>query len=169
MIRLRLGFTLTILVGCAGYVQSAPIYAPQIEVMNRLAAAFATHDPVRLTMAFRAMGDYGMPAADIVEASINAMGYRHLKNSDIEAAISVFRLNSNTFPESANTWDSLAEAVMSKGDHEKAIRYYRRSLELDSDNINAARMIKRMTGEQQLSHARGNKNRGIAAQADSRQ
>ena len=157
MIRLRLGFALTILAACVGNVQSAPIYAPQVEVIDRLGPAFATHDPARITMAFRAMGDYGMPAADIVESSINAMGYRHLENNEIEAAISVFELNTDTFPESANTWDSLGEAVMTKGDHEMAVRYYRRSLELDADNINAARMIERMIGEQQLNHASSNK------------
>lgn len=155
MIRLRLGFALAILLACAGYVQSAPIYAPQVEVIDRLAAAFATHDPIRLAVAFRAMGAYGMPAADIVESSINAMGYRHLENSEVEAAISVFRVNTDTFPESANAWDSLAEAIMSQGDHESAMRYYRRSLELDADNINAARMIERMNGERQLSYAGG--------------
>ena len=157
MTRLRLGFVLTILAACAGNVQSTPIYAPQAEVMERLAPVIATRDPVRLAVAFRAMGDYGMPAADIVESSINAMGYRHLENGEIEAAISVFQLNTDTFPRSANTWDSLGEAIMTKGDHETAIRYYRRSLELDPDNSNAARMIDRMIGEQQLSHASGNK------------
>jgi tetratricopeptide (TPR) repeat protein len=157
VIRLQLGFALTILTACAGNVQSSPIYAPQAEVMDRLAAVFATRDPVRLAVAFRAMGDYGMPAADIVESSINAMGYRHLENSEIETAISVFQLNTDTFPESANTWDSLGEALMTKGDHGMAIRYYRRSLELDPDNSNAARMIDRMIGEQQLSHTSGDK------------
>jgi len=157
VIRLQLGFALTILTACAGNVQSSPIYAPQAEVMDRLAAVFATRDPVRLAVAFRAMGDYGMPAADIVESSINAMGYRHLENSEIKTAISVFQLNTDTFPESANTWDSLGEALMTKGDHEMAIRYYRRSLELDPDNSNAARMIDRMIGEQQLSHTSGDK------------
>ncbi len=157
MIRLRLGLVLTILAACAGNVQSAPIYAPQAEVMDRLAAVFATCDPVRLAVAFRAMGDYGLPAADIVESSINAMGYRHLENSEIATAISVFQLNTDTFPASANTWDSLGEAIMTKGDHETAIRYYRRSLELDPDNSNAARMIEWMIGEQLLGHASGNK------------
>ena len=155
MTRLRLGFALTILAASAGNLQAAPICAPQAEVINRLAAAFATHDPARLSMAYRAMGVYGAPAAHIVESTINAMGYRHLENSEIDAAISVFELNIDTFPESANTWDSLAEAIMAKGDREMAIRYYRRSLDLDPDNRNAARMIERMAGEQQLSHASG--------------
>ena len=80
MNRLQLAFALTILISSAGNVQSAPVHAPEAEVMGHLAAAFATHDPVRITFAYRAMGDYGLPAAGIVEASINAMGYRLLEN-----------------------------------------------------------------------------------------
>ena len=110
MTRLRLAFAMTTLAVCAANAQSAPLNAPQAEVMGHLAAAFATHDPTRITYAFRAMGDYGMPAADIVEASINAMGYELLANGEIEAAIKVFDLNAQTFSASANAWDSLAEA-----------------------------------------------------------
>ena len=155
MTRLRLAFALMTIAACAGNVQSAPIFSPQAEVMERLAPAFATGDPARLAMAFRAMGAYGLPAADIVESSINAAGYRHLQSSEIEASISVFELNTETFPLSANTWDSLAEAIMTKGDQDTAIRYYRRSLELDPGNGNAARMIERMEGEQLVSYASG--------------
>jgi tetratricopeptide (TPR) repeat protein len=157
MNRLRLAFALTILASCAGNVQSAPIYAPQAEVIGHLAAAFATHDPARITYAFRAMGNYGMPAADIVESSVNAMGYRLLENGEIDAAIKVFDLNSETFPLSANTWDSLAEAIMTKGDHESAIRYYRVSLKLDPESSNAVRMIEQMMSDKKFSYASGNK------------
>ncbi len=157
MIRLRLGFALTILAACAGNVQSAPLHAPQAEVVGHLAAAFATHDPVRVTHAYRAMGDYGRPAAGIVESMINAMGYQLLENGEIDAAIKVFDLNAETFPLSANTWDSLAEAVMTKDDHESAIRYYRVSLKLDPESNNAAQMIKRITAEQQISYVSDNK------------
>ena len=147
MNRLRLAFALTILTSGAGNVQSAPIYAPQAEVIGHLAAAFATHDPARITYAFRAMGNSGMPAADIVESSVNAMGYRLLENGEIDAAIKVFDLNTETFPLSANTWDSLAEAIMTKGDHETAIRYYRASLKLDPESSNAMRMIEQMMSD----------------------
>jgi tetratricopeptide (TPR) repeat protein len=157
MNRLRWVFVLTVLSGFAGNVQSAPIYAPQAEVIGHLAAAFATHDPARITFAFRAMGDYGVPAADIVEASVNSMGYRLLENGEIESAIKVFDLNTETFPLSANAWDSLAEAMMTKGDHETAIRYYRVSLRLDPESSNAMQMIERIVDEKQLSYASDNK------------
>lgn len=149
MTRFRLGLALTVLTGLAGYLQAAPIYAPEAEVMDRLAPAFATRDPVRIAMAFRAMGEYGRPAAEIVESSINAMGYEHLQNGEIEKAISVFELNTDTFPTSANTWDSLAEAVLATGDQETAIRFYQRSLELDPENSSAIDKIEKILGEQQ--------------------
>jgi len=157
MNRLRLAFALTTLAVCAGNVYSAPVHAPQAEVMGHLAAAFATQDPARITSAFRAMGDYGRPAADIVESSVDAMGYELLANGEIEAAIKVFDLNTQTFPLSANAWDSLAEAIMTKGDHATALRYYRVSLKLNPHGSNAAQMIERMTGELQLGYASRNK------------
>ena len=85
------------------------------------------------------------------------MGYRLLENNEIDAAIETFELNTETFPLSANTWDSLAEAIMIKGDHESALLYYRRSLELEPGNGNAVRMIESMQGEQQFSHAGENR------------
>ena len=136
MTRLRLAFALTILAACAGNVYSAPLNAPQAEVIGHLAAALATHDPARISYAFRAMGDYGLPAADFVESTINAMGYRLLENGETEAAIKVFGLNTETFPLSANAWDSLAEAAMARGDHETASRYNRVALELSHENGN---------------------------------
>ena len=156
MNRLRLAFALAILTGWAGSVYSAPISSPQADVMGHLAAAFATQDPARITHAYRSMGDYAAPAAGIVEASVNKMGYELLENGEIEEAIRVFTLNTGTFASSANSWDSLAEAVMIKGDRRAAIRYYRVSLELDPESSNAARMIRRMTREQQLSFVTGN-------------
>lgn len=153
--RLRQVFILTILTVGAGNVAAAPNSSPEAEVIGRLAPAFASGDPARLAMAYRAMGDYAMPAADIVEASINALGYQNLANGDVEAAIAIFELNNDTFPRSANTWDSLGEAFMTSGDHEAAIRYYGKSLELDPYNSNATRMIERLKNAPQLSHVRG--------------
>lgn len=136
MTRLRLAFALAILAAFAGNVYSAPLSEPQAEVIGHLAAALATHDPARITYAFRAMGDYGTPAADFVESTVNAMAYELLENGEIEAAIKAFNLNTETFPLSANAWDSLAEAVMAKGDHETASRYSRVALKLNHENGN---------------------------------
>jgi Tfp pilus assembly protein PilF len=136
MTRLRLAFALTILAAFAGNVYAAPLDAPEAEVIGHLAAVLATHDPARISYAYRAMGDYGTPAADFVESTVNAMGYELLQNGEIEAAIRVFGLNTDTFPLSANAWDSLAEATTAKGDHESATHYNRVALKLSNTSNN---------------------------------
>lgn len=82
--------------------------------------------------------------APVVERAVNTLGYRSLRNGDVEEAIRVFTLNTEHFPEAFNTWDSLAEAYMVRGDDELAIRYYRKSLELNPSNDNARAMIDRI-------------------------
>ena len=80
---------------------------------------------------------YGRGAYNFGENALNAFGYEVLGNEDTEAAIKVFTVNTEQFPESANVWDSLAEAYMEAGDNESAIQYYSKSLELNPDNDNA--------------------------------
>ena len=57
-------------------------------------------------------------------------------------------MNTEDFPKSANTWDSLAESFMVKGDKQKAIEYYKKSLELNPDNKGAAERIKQLESSQ---------------------
>jgi cytochrome c-type biogenesis protein CcmH/NrfG len=59
-------------------------------------------------------------------------------------AIAVFLLNTELFPESSNTWDSLGEAYMEAGETELAIANYEKSLALDPTNSNAATMLERL-------------------------
>jgi tetratricopeptide (TPR) repeat protein len=80
----------------------------------------------------------GAAAVDArIESAVNRAGYRQMRADAIEAAVEIFALNTRRFPDSANVWDSLAEAYMERGDRERAIQHYRRSLELDPNNDNA--------------------------------
>ncbi len=85
--------------------------------------------------------------ADWLEGRINAAGYELLRAKRLDEALALFRLNTETFPEAFNTWDSLGEACLEKGDRAEAIRHYERSLELDPANGNARRMIDRIVAE----------------------
>jgi hypothetical protein len=82
------------------------------------------------------------------EARLNSLGYELLADpSRIDDAIAIFRVNTELFPESSNTWDSLGEAYMAAGKTELAIANYRKSLELDPTNSSAERMIEKLRGE----------------------
>lgn len=53
------------------------------------------------------------------------------------------------FPASFNVYDSLAEAYMKKGNKELAIESYRKSLELNPDNVNALEKLRGQEGDRQ--------------------
>jgi len=78
------------------------------------------------------------------EEHINNVGYQHLGNKNIDAAIEIFKLNVALHPEGFNTYDSLGEAYMIKGEKELAIKNYEKSLALNPDNENGVRMLKEL-------------------------
>jgi CubicO group peptidase (beta-lactamase class C family) len=79
-----------------------------------------------------------------VEGAVNQIGYILLGADRAEAAHQVFELNTRLYPDAFNTWDSLAEVQMNLGNDEAALRFYRKSLDLNEGNRNAERMIARI-------------------------
>lgn len=57
-------------------------------------------------------------------------GLIHMKK--YKEAIEIFKLSVDAYPQSYNTFDSLAEAYMDNGDTELAIKNYQRSIEINS-------------------------------------
>ncbi len=80
----------------------------------------------------------------IKENEMNNIGYQLLQLGKVKEAIEVFKLNVQAFPESGNTYDSLGEAYLISGDNEKALVNYKKSVEIDPQNINGARIIKKL-------------------------
>lgn len=78
------------------------------------------------------------------ETEFNLLGYRLLGESRVDDAIAVFELNVERFPESWNVYDSLGEAHATKGNTERAIELYRRSLELNPGNTNGVQALERL-------------------------
>lgn len=81
------------------------------------------------------------------EAEMNLTGYRLLEKNRVEDSIKAFELNAKHFPNSWNVWDSLAEAYLTNGQKKKALEHYRRSLELNPLNSNAANFISDLVKE----------------------
>jgi CubicO group peptidase (beta-lactamase class C family) len=65
----------------------------------------------------------------VAEERLNALGYAFLTRDEHKAAIGIFLLNTQLYPDSANTYDSLAEAHMKQGDRKQAIALYRKALD----------------------------------------
>jgi tetratricopeptide (TPR) repeat protein len=90
---------------------------------------------------------YGHGAYDFSEPVLNQMGYQVLGRDDAEGAITLFKLNVEMYPESANVYDSLAEAYAKVGMKELAIKNYEESLRRDPDNKNAKQKLQELSGE----------------------
>ena len=82
--------------------------------------------------------------AAVQEARLNDLGYSLLRDKKVAEAIAVFRVNVELYPKSSNTYDSLGEAYMASGQKELAVVNYKKSLELDPHNQNAADMLKKL-------------------------
>lgn len=81
---------------------------------------------------------------DVSEDSINDTGYRLLHQKKTADAISIFQLNVELHPTSANAYDSLGEAFMANSEKDLAVENYKKSLELNPDNRNARDMLKKL-------------------------
>jgi len=75
---------------------------------------------------------------------MNDIGYSLMRIKRLDDAIEVFRQNTIDFPDSYNVWDSFAEANMNKGNKELAIKYYRKTLELNPGSENAKAQLKKL-------------------------
>jgi tetratricopeptide (TPR) repeat protein len=72
----------------------------------------------------------------------NFAGYGLLQRGQAREAVAVFKMNAETYPASANTWDSLAEACLAAGDTEHATECYRKVLEALPDDPRATDEIR---------------------------
>jgi cytochrome c-type biogenesis protein CcmH/NrfG len=76
---------------------------------------------------------------------MNRLGYYLLDTRKaVDAAVAVFQLNAEAFPNSANVYDSLGEGYMVSGNKNLAIRNYQRALELNPQNTKAVQMLKKL-------------------------
>lgn len=65
---------------------------------------------------------------------MNSLGYELMGKDKIEAAIAVFNLNIESFPKSANAYDSISDAYIKKGEIKLAVEYIEITLKLIPDD-----------------------------------
>lgn len=110
-----------------------PIYELMLDRINQegLEQAIAAYDRLKSSEADR---------YDFAESELNDVGYFLLNSGRIEDAIQILQLNVDSYPESANAYDSLGEAYLAAGNKVLAIANYQKSLELNPENT-AAKVI----------------------------
>lgn len=79
--------------------------------------------------------------ADPKDIILNQVGYEFLFDENIDKAIQAFKLNIEIFPNVANCYDSLGEALLKKGDKEGALINYKRALILNPNMKSAKEKV----------------------------
>lgn len=79
------------------------------------------------------------------EGTLNSVGYMLLNVKRKKRALEVFNFNVKEYPKSWNVWDSLAEGYESLGDVSNAIKFYRKSVEINPANEHGLQRIAALT------------------------
>ncbi|MFK7934626.1 MAG: serine hydrolase [Saprospiraceae bacterium] len=121
------------------------IFNPNYLAFETLLKAGESDFSTLKTSYYQLKKDY--PQANL-EAQINSVGYMIMNSGQLATAIDIFTLNTEEFPTSWNTFDSLGEAYLNANDLAKAKRYYEQSLQLNPDNNNGAEMLDEISKRQ---------------------
>jgi CubicO group peptidase (beta-lactamase class C family) len=75
------------------------------------------------------------------ESGINTLGYSFLQSEDNETALKLFKLNVEVRPNSGNSYDSYAEALLANMDTLAAIKNYTISVRMNPNNQNGINVL----------------------------
>lgn len=78
---------------------------------------------------------------DFNEANINMLGYAYIEKN-IDAALAIFKMNIELFPNSWNVYDSYGQALLKNGQKDSAIVYYKKSIQMNPGNTNGIKILK---------------------------
>lgn len=80
---------------------------------------------------FKALQKSNPKGYSFFEWDINMAAYKALEAKKLDIAIALFTLNNSMYPNSANTYDSLADGYAAKGDKEKAKANYMKAFQMN--------------------------------------
>lgn len=113
-------------IGAGSNLRVAPRISPGNRVPGEDLEAGRLEDALSGYQRLRA-ADPADPA--VAETRLNELGYGFLQKKQPAKAMAILQLNTQLYPDSANTWDSLGEATEAAGDTAGAIVLYRKALE----------------------------------------
>lgn len=78
------------------------------------------------------------------EGPMNRLGYALLQNKRAADALEIFKLNAESFPRSANVFDSLGDGYQALGNRDLAIQSYEKALAIDPNFASSRESLKRL-------------------------
>ncbi len=84
------------------------------------------------------------PREYVLERYLNRFGSEELNLGHVQEAIKLFTLNAETFPQSSNAFESLADAYLKAGNKSEAATNYKKSLALNPENFYAQDQLRKL-------------------------
>ena len=137
-------FLRPIIMSVVNILYGKPYETAKVPIGDLIAKTAVEKDVQAAIKQYRELKASGSKEYNFGEDQLNNAGYQLLRAGKAKDAVEIFRLNVEMFPEGFNTYDSLGEAYEAAGDKELAIKNYKRSVELNPKNTNAAAAVKRL-------------------------
>jgi hypothetical protein len=118
--------------------------SPRGVLAERLAAPLSRSDSAGLRTEFTRLRDLPINRYRNFETEVNTLGYARMRDGKVPEALALFRLNASFYARSANTWDSLGEALAATGQRQEAIVAYRKALALDSTQTSSRDALEKL-------------------------
>ena len=137
---------LVVAIGIAMFAAGRRLADPKpIRLSAVLAQTIATQGITATASHYRSLRGQGFPGVQESESDTNRLGYELLGKNENESAIAVFQLNVETHPQSANVYDSLAEAYLAAGNKALAIANYQQAVAINPKKKTAVYELQRLT------------------------
>ena len=81
---------------------------------------------------------------DVGEGELAALGHQYMREQRVAEAEAVFACAIREFPKSAAAYDNMGECYAALGQQEKAVVFYRKSLELDPRGTSAREALQKL-------------------------
>ena len=125
-------------------MEAFAVFGHQVEGEQLPIELVMTGDYVGALNKYKAIQKANSEDPNVNEDNLNMFGYRFMGADQPKVAKDIFAVNMVLHPESFNVYDSYAEACMMLEENEEAVENYKKSLELNPENINAQITIERI-------------------------
>jgi hypothetical protein len=122
-------------------------YIPGSTIADIIAEASTQNDIVEFSKKYREFKTNPKNKYTDTEAQTNRFGYVLMQKQKANEAIEVFKLNAESYPESANVHDSLGDAYQAAGKKDEAIKSYEKALSIDPKYPSALDALKKLKGQ----------------------
>jgi tetratricopeptide (TPR) repeat protein len=81
------------------------------------------------------------------EVETNLLGYQLMQNGNTKDALTILKMNNEAYPASANTYDSVSDALLAAGDRAGALKYATKAFEMLEKDAEAPPEFKQLVRE----------------------